>query len=98
MLLLGNIGGIGTVANLQIGQGRADCFGFVIPAFLVNSDKAGETQVLMAGAEGVAGALGVNGYGVEQSICHLGSKETAPNQLIELILFLGQAVADSLRV
>ena len=57
MLLFFDLGGQGLVALLQIGQRRAYGFTLVIPAFLVNGDKAGEFHALMAGTEGVTGTF-----------------------------------------
>ena len=48
----------------------------------------------MAGTENVTGTLRINGYGIKHRIGHLRSQETAPDQLIKLILLPAQRILD----
>ena len=98
MLFLLNLGGSGLLPCRQIRQRRTHGFALVIPAFLINGDEAGEAHTLVAGAENVAFTLGIDGHGIINGICHLGSQETAPDQLVELVLVSRQAFPDPLRL
>ena len=52
----------------------------------------------MGRAEDVTATGGVNGYRIILGICHLGSQETAPDQLVEPVLVLCKAVLDLLGI
>ena len=88
----------GLISLLQVGKGRAHCLGLLIPALLIDSKEAGEFHALVGAAEDMAGTLRINGNRIIHRICHLGCQKTAPNQLVELILLLGQALCDPLGV
>ena len=84
--------------HCQVRQRRASSFTFLVLALLIDGNKAGETHTLMTGAEDVTTALGVDGYRIKNGICHLASQESAPDQLIEFILLLGQAAGNALGI
>ena len=94
MLGLVDLGAKGPVPLLQVRQGGSHSFPFFIPALLVYGNKAREADALMAAAEQMPGTFGINGNGIIDRIGHLGSQEPAPDQLIEPVLLLGQAVPD----
>ena len=75
----------------EVRQRRTHGLAVVVPAFLIHGDEAWETHALMAGPEDVSGAFTVDGNRVKHGVCHLGGKEAAPDELIQLILVGGQA-------
>ena len=95
MLLLGNLFATCLVAYIQLRQRRANCLALIIATLFIDRDETGKTHALMGTAEDMAGAFGVNGHRVENSICHLGCQKTAPDQLVKPILILGQSTADT---
>ena len=98
MLLRLCLHGVGPISNLQIRQRRADGLRFLVFSLLVNRQKTGEADALVAGAEGIAGTLGINGDCIIQGVRHLGGQEPAPDQLIQPVLLPGQASLNLLRV
>ena len=98
MLFLLNIHGVGLVAHLQVRQRCAHSLGLLVLTFLVNGDKAGELHGLVRAAEHMTGALGINGNGIVNGVCHLGCQETAPDQLVQPVLILVQAALNPLGI
>ena len=98
MLLLLDVGRKRLLPHRKVRQRRADGLLLIVPPFFVNGNEAGEAQALMAGAEHMSGAHGVNGHGIVNGTGHLRRKEAAPDELIELILVGGQAGAHPLRL
>ena len=98
VLSLLRFGSGGLVAGGQVRQGRTHGLAVVVPAFLIDRDEAREAHTLMAGPEHMSGALGVDGHGVKNGVCHLGGQEPAPDQLIKLILVGVQAALHPLRL
>ena len=90
MLLLLDVGGKRLLPHCEIRQRRADGLLLIVPSLFVNGNEAGKAQALVAGAEHMPGAHGVDGHGVINGAGHLRREETAPDQFVELILIGGQ--------
>ena len=90
VLLLVRLLEVQVLPLLQIGQGGLGSLILIVLTLLVDSGKAGEFQLRVAGPEGIARRLGLNGYAVVDGRSHLAGQETAPNELVELILLAGQ--------
>ena len=81
----------------QVGEGGLGCLVVLVPALLIHGGKAGEFQLRVAGPEGVAGGLGLDGYAVIDRACHLAGQEPAPDQPVEAVLLRGQVLLHVLR-
>ena len=98
VLLLVQACSLGLLALAQIGQRRAQGLTVIVPALLIDGNKAGEAQALVGGAEGVPRAGRIDGHGVIQGVCHLAGQEPAPDKLIQPVLVRCQAAPYPLRV
>ena len=98
VLFFVKLGSGSLVAHSQLRQSSADSFRFLVPALFVDGDEAGETERGMGAAEHMTRALGVDGNRVIDGIGHLGCQKTAPDQLVQPVLVLVQAVSYPLRI
>ena len=88
----------GLVALLEIRQRRTGRLPFLVLPLLVHCNEAGEAETLVGGFELMPGTFRVNGHRIVHGVCHLGGQKTAPDQLIQSVLVLGQRGLDLLRV
>ena len=82
---------------LEVGQTGLDLAPLFVLALLIDGQEAGELHLRPAGPEGVPGTGDLNVHAVIDGRGHLAGQEPAPDELIEAILLLGQALPDVLR-
>ena len=97
MLLLPGLLQLQRLPLPQVGQGGLGGLLLIVPALLIDGGEAGELQLRVAGPEGIAGGLRLDGDAVIHRAGHLAGQEAAPDQLIEAELLAGQVLLDVLR-
>ena len=87
-----------TLRAVQIGQSPGLFFFVIVPTFFIHSGEACKLHDLLPCAEHMSCTGGIDLHRVIHCISHLASHETAPNQLIQTVLFSSQVILDPLRI